>query len=551
MKKLIIYCLLFTFLCSFHLVKGQCNIGFDMNKTGPFCLNSDTVQLSAWDTLQTGGCLIDPGFLFYINLDSKAVIDNNITFYDDGSEIAFFDGNDPSFQNNSVLKVWSWFFDNTHSFSFQFCDKSYDGEFKYKIYDRATKLLLDSGTIYGYNGCTTIDIPHLSGKAIYSGPGVTTFFDGSGIFVPADAGPGTHVITYSWNNEKGISGNYSRTVVVNPLPTINLGKDTTLCNGKTITFHGGNPNYKYKWSNNSSKDSLLVNKTGTYSVTATDNIGCTNVASVNVIADPFKVNLGNTKSLCPGSAITLDAGISPATYTWNDNSHNKLYTVSTEGTYSVTVSDMHNCISSDTVNITYYPVITINLGNDKTIDLDTTIILHAGSDFNNYKWQDGSSDSTFSVNSKGKYWVSANDKNGCKASDTVNIKVACFSKDVFVPNVFTPGNSSSICNSYFRAEGRCLGKTELSIFNRWGEKIYSNNYDLSAYSNDNSCDDKSHTGIVGKYSKIYYYILWDGKDKTKGKMAAEGTYFYILRYHSSDENLKTEITKKGSVNILR
>ena len=99
--------------------------------------------------------------------------------------------------------------------------------------------------------------------------------------------------------------------------------------------------------------------------------------------------------------------------------------------------------------------------------MDTTIILHAGSGFKTYRWQNGSADSTYTVNKQGVYWVSVTAQNGCTYSDTVDIQVICYSKSVFIPNVFTPGNSNSICDAYFRLEGRCIGKAELTIFNRW------------------------------------------------------------------------------------
>ena len=73
------------------------------------------------------------------------------------------------------------------------------------------------------------------------------------------------------------------------------------------------------------------------------------------------VNLGKNDSICPGSTITLDAGVSPATYTWNDNSHSKELSVSKAGTYSVTVTDENNCISSDSIKIFNYPVLKLNL----------------------------------------------------------------------------------------------------------------------------------------------------------------------------------------------
>jgi hypothetical protein len=369
----------------------------------------------------------------------------------------------------------------------------------------------------------------------------------------------TGTYTVILNNNSGCSDTANVIVTVNPKPTITVKPNQiTICFGKSVTLTANGAS-TYSWSPAAGLNSITGNSviasptiiTTTYTVTGIDANGCINYDTVRVNEDTMHVNLGKNDSICPGSAITLDAGVSPATYTWNDNSHSKELSVSKAGTYSVTVTDENNCISSDSIKIFNYPALKLNLGKNRTIDVDTTIILHAGSGFKTYRWQNGSADSTYTVNKQGVYWVSVTAQNGCTYSDTVDIQVTCYSKSVFIPNIFTPGNSNSICDAYFRLEGRCIGKAELTIFNRWGDKIYWNTYDFSASMDNKSCDDEAHTNIVGNYNNIYYYLLWDGTYKRNGVSAAEGTYFYVLTYNISNDSLTNKITKKGSVTLLR
>ena len=69
-----------------------------------------------------------------------------------------------------------------------------------------------------------------------------------------------------------------------------------------------------------------------------------------------------------------------------------------------------------------------------------TVDLHAGPQFVNYTWQDGSTDSLFIVNTPGVYWVTVTDTNGCMQSDTVETPLA--PKPVL--NV-DPGDSVAFC----------------------------------------------------------------------------------------------------------
>jgi hypothetical protein len=70
-------------------------------------------------------------------------------------------------------------------------------------------------------------------------------------------------------------------VTVNPLPVVDLGGDITLLQGQQIVLDAG-AGLTYIWSTGATTQTITINAMGTYSVTVTNNAGCT--ASDSVVA---------------------------------------------------------------------------------------------------------------------------------------------------------------------------------------------------------------------------------------------------------------------------
>lgn len=84
-------------------------------------------------------------------------------------------------------------------------------------------------------------------------------------------------------NSNGCSGTSAPVVVtVNPLPTINLGNDTTIASGAMLTLFPGSIYSSYTWSTGANTMSIAVNTSGVYYVTVTDPFGCTATDTINV-----------------------------------------------------------------------------------------------------------------------------------------------------------------------------------------------------------------------------------------------------------------------------
>ncbi|WP_321515549.1 gliding motility-associated C-terminal domain-containing protein [Marinifilum fragile] len=251
--------------------------------------------------------------------------------------------------------------------------------------------------------------------------------------------------TYLWSNGAttqtitvSTSGNYSVVVTdangcsatddvnvtVHPNPIVDLGPDQETCAGGTFTLDAGNVGSSYLWSNGATTQTITVNASGNYSVVVTDANGCSATDDMNVTVHPNPiVDLGTDQETCAGGTITLDAGNAGATYLWSNGATTRTITVNTSGNYSVVVTDINGCSSTDDVNVTVHPNPIVDLGTDQEACAGGTITLDAGNAGSTYLWSNGATTQTITVSTSGNYSVVVTDANGCSATDDVNVTV--------------------------------------------------------------------------------------------------------------------------------
>jgi gliding motility-associated-like protein len=123
-------------------------------------------------------------------------------------------------------------------------------------------------------------------------------------------------------------------IAFNPLPDTIL-----LCENKSINL--STPRFRdvnYQWNTGSKDTVITVNKAGTYKVEiALDN--CTLSDSVVVIVPKDSDKRQKDTAICKGQTITLNPQTT-GTYKWSTGSKNAQISVNTEGSYSVTVSNV-------------------------------------------------------------------------------------------------------------------------------------------------------------------------------------------------------------------
>ncbi|MEL7159546.1 MAG: gliding motility-associated C-terminal domain-containing protein, partial [Bacteroidota bacterium] len=136
--------------------------------------------------------------------------------------------------------------------------------------------------------------------------------------------------------------------------------------------------------------------------------------------------LGQDRALCAGEDLTLDAyNFSPGeTYRWQDNSTDSTFVTNQSGTYFVEVTFQTSCVIRDTVEILDAQTFTVDLPDDPVICFGDTLTfdVDAGINSADYRWQDGSEESSLQAFTSGEYFVEV-DLGGCTETDTTDLTV--------------------------------------------------------------------------------------------------------------------------------
>lgn len=290
------------------------------------------------------------------------------------------------------------------------------------------------------------------------------------------------------------------------LPNLQLGPDLSLCNqtSYTISANQQNPGTTYSWSNGSNSNSLIVNTTGLYWVSATNSCGTvTDSIQVEFNSSP-QVNAGNDIVVCAGQAIQLNGNVSGGNYLWTPSqalSSNSLLNPQVVGVpppFYVLSSSQNGCTSTDTVLITVFPTPTVSAGADINASAGDTITL-TGTGNGNFSWSPAQGFSCTTCPNPvmialetSSYVLTVTDSNGCFKTDTVFLLVegTC---ELKIPNVFTPNDDG--LNEEIRFDNACIKKMELMIFNRWGVMVYESNVIPVIWQPENLNDG------------VYYYLI--------------------------------------------
>jgi len=213
---------------------------------------------------------------------------------------------------------------------------------------------------------------------------VWDFGDGSSISTAASpsytyAAAGIYPVTLGVSTANGCVAATIQNVTVYALPTITATHTDVLCAGQsngtaTAVASGGAAPYSYQWSNilQSTTTSIQNLNGGNYTITVTDNRGCTADTTVTVISPlPIRVDLTAGPDTCDlgNGAIraVIIGGTAPFLYTWSAiNDSASIYSVSlpasgwntmlTPGNYSVLVTDAGGCTATGSTTVGAIPL---------------------------------------------------------------------------------------------------------------------------------------------------------------------------------------------------
>lgn len=226
-----------------------------------------------------------------------------------------------------------------------------------------------------------------------------------------------------WVEASFICGVVSDTVSINyydPL-VLDIGNDTTLCDGDDLLLDATTSNASYLWQDNSVNSTFLITQPGLYGVSVS-NI-CETISDgilVNYQSPPY-VNLGNDTSLCPNEAILLNASAAGASYLWQNGYTGSSIAVTHPGIYQVTIS-IGKCSSHDQITVSYFPEQKLDLGEDDVLcDEEDQIRVESNITGSYYLWNTGSNESSILVDTPNIYTLQMLDVNACPLFDSVHI----------------------------------------------------------------------------------------------------------------------------------
>ncbi len=204
-----------------------------------------------------------------------------------------------------------------------------------------------------------------------------------------------------------------------PAPTASVVDN---CNNTSVLSVSGVVNGgTILWSNGNTSNSVIVNTSGSYSVTQSLN-GCISAPSA-ITASPKNsppVPTITVSDNCNGTSVLTPGGIvNGASVLWSNGSTGSTLTVNTSGNYSI-AQTVSGCTSTSTTvtaspkNTPAAPVVNV------TDNCDGTSTLTASNYLGNLTWSDGSTTNAITVTSPGSYSVFQT-VNGCSGQPSATV----------------------------------------------------------------------------------------------------------------------------------
>ena len=242
-----------------------------------------------------------------------------------------------------------------------------------------------------------------------------------------------------------------------------------------------------------------------------------NTATVTYFTSPV-VSLGNDTFACEGGTVVVFATSGFNNYLWSTGETTSSISISTTGTFTVTVTDANGCVDDDDITFSNTPV-TISPIVDQVFCPPQGVTVFGPDGFAAYTWSTGGGAAKETFTEAGVYSLTVTDIYGCSASTDFNVAEYC-APGLLFPNAFSPNGDG--LNDELHCICFHVSSYQLKVFNRWGELLFS--------SNDPD-------------------IGWDGT--LHNQRCPIGTYVYQVVYTLDDGTTQTHGVKSGNITLLR
>jgi len=275
-------------------------------------------------------------------------------------------------------------------------------------------------------------------------------------------------------------------VVINPLPLVSLGPDTSFCSGTPFEIHAGSGYGSYVWQDNSTDSVLTVTLPGTYWVTVQQN-GCNGTDTIVLTGAPCNVPVVNLMSsdtiFCDKNCIDFTdlSTNNPTSWQW--------FFPGADSTFSTAQNPAGICYNSfGSFDVT---LIACNAAGCDTLVLPEFIVEYQvppqpvitqsqdtlySTPAYSYSWYSTanpgvviSSNSYITTSNGGSYFVVISDSVGCQSSSTIFVSTGIMeASDEGVDISWDPVNGTVQVN----LTGVKGGPVEISVWNMLGQEIY-------------------------------------------------------------------------------
>jgi gliding motility-associated-like protein len=396
-----------------------------------------------------------------------------------------------------------------------------------------TTLTNSCGTaVYSVNiieGPSSIPVLSASANTICAGGSVTLTASGTGTFAWSTTTVNTSSVTVGSSGIYAVTltnacGSSNATIAVTngPQPTITVvPSQSVFCTGQTATLVAMGSATSFTWVGGPTAPTFTTTFAGIYTVNASSQCGNTSAQVTVTFQVSPDISLSSSRTfLCPGDTATLKGTnlSGGGAFSWSSSSNTaNIEPILSGGIY--TVSYINGCgAATATISVVQSTLIP-NFVPSVTSGIVPLTVSFTNTSFNNMinQWTYGNGllsngingSSTYSL--PGIYTVTLIIQNseGCLAATTRTIEVVNVPFGI-IPQLVSPNNDGK--NETFEVKGiEQFTNSELQIFNRWGNKVYSmKNYDNSFDGTPN------YKSISGKLpAGTYFFILSLGNSENK------------------------------------
>ncbi|MBP7821635.1 MAG: gliding motility-associated C-terminal domain-containing protein [Saprospiraceae bacterium] len=311
------------------------------------------------------------------------------------------------------------------------------------------------------NGCTSTSalpvtsvaqvLPQISGSTSICLGSATTLDAGAGYqsYLWSNAGttqqistntPGNYAVTVT-TTEGACTGVANVDVILSNSLSLSITGEPSFCTGTSTTLNAGSGFFTYSWMpGGNTSPSITVSSAQIYTVTVSNQAGCTGTASITVVENLTPpASISGITTFCQGTNTTLTAA-GGSSYLWADGATTPDITVNSAGVYIVTVTSNQGCSAITQVQVNESSGLSPFITAPNSICEGSTATLDAGSGYNTYHWSLGNqSTQSISTTTSGTYTVTVTDAGGCTGVSTVSLIVNN------LPNPQISGNTS-ICS---------------------------------------------------------------------------------------------------------